>query len=94
MEEYERLAKERIDAEDEEKDPGRKEPPVRRELLKPREYKVFYVKYMRGDSCYILLYSLTADLDRKVISFCGFLSLNILTFLDFALLYGCKATWI
>ena len=39
--EYERIAQERLDAELKSLDEkNKKEPPVRRELLKPREYKV------------------------------------------------------
>ncbi|KAK2170299.1 hypothetical protein LSH36_3g07025 [Paralvinella palmiformis] len=38
--EYEKLAKARLGLDDEEDDPSSREPPVKRELLKPREYKV------------------------------------------------------
>jgi len=45
--EFEKLARERLAAEEKEikssssRDIGRREPPVKRDLLKPREYKVF-----------------------------------------------------
>jgi len=45
--EFEKLARERLAAEEREvkssssRDVGRREPPVKRDLLKPREYKVF-----------------------------------------------------
>lgn len=43
-EEYEKLAKERIEAEqDAVLNPSKKEPPVKRDLLRPREYKVITI---------------------------------------------------
>lgn len=39
-EEYERLAQDRLDEELKALEPGKKEPPVKRDLLKPREYRV------------------------------------------------------
>ena len=41
--EYEKLAKARLGLDDDEDGPSTREPPVKRELLKPREYKVSWL---------------------------------------------------